>query len=202
MTQAIEVKSLTLMRGNRVLLRDLSLSIPAGQCLVLMADNGTGKTTLLQAIAGLSTPVQGEIFTPNISSHEIRYIGHRNGLWPSLTVAECSQYLAALYGCDDSVLLAQSLAYFDLQDCRDLPVAQCSAGQKRRLALSLLVMSPGKVWLLDEPMAALDSAAQAKLWRLIGRHLQAGGYVCMASHQDKTEMAIADVPLKTVRLTK
>jgi len=184
MTQPIVLKSLTLMRGNRILLRDLSFELPAQQLTVIMAENGSGKTTLLQTLAGLCTPFNGEIDYAGIQPHEIRYIGHQNGLWPTLTVAECCQYLATLYGyADAKAKQDQALALFNLQACADLLVAQCSAGQKRRLALSVLFLSPGKLWLLDEPWTALDSNAQALLWELLAKHLQSGGYACVTSHQ-------------------
>lgn len=183
MIDAVLVKALTLSRGAQPLLHNLSFSISPGELTVITGRNGIGKTTLLQTLARTMTPYSGQIDYPNIPRHEIRYIGHHNGLWPLLTVFENAQMIAALQGGHDSALIRQALQLFDMDQHRDSLISQCSAGQRRRLALAQLVYSPGKLWLLDEPWAALDADATAKLWQLMQAHLAQKGMICVTSHK-------------------
>lgn len=183
MTAAVTVKALTLARDARPLLQNLSFSIQPGELTAITGRNGVGKTTLLQTLAQLLTPLAGQIDYSAISRHDIRYLGHQNGLWPFLTVFENAQMVAALQGVTDTAVIASALQFFDMHQHRANLISQCSAGQRRRLALAQLLYAPGKLWLLDEPWTALDADASAKLWQLIQQHLKNEGMICLTSHK-------------------
>lgn len=166
-------------RGGRELFRDLSFTLERGTLLELRGPNGSGKSTLLRALAGLYPDVEGDIETGALA-----YFGHRGGLSPSLTVAENLAWFLGLAGSDTTDLSAL-LRRVDVP-YPDRLLAQLSAGQQRRVGLARLLMTSvaKPLWLLDEPLTALDSAGEALVGELIEEHLAAGGGVVCATHQD------------------
>jgi len=183
MNEPLTCNALTLSRGKQSLLRDFSFSIRAGELTLISGPNGVGKSSLLQTLAGLLTPIAGTIDMPNIDRQQMNYVGHQTALWSQLTVWENAKLIAALHGISDEVVISNALDYFDLGVLKSQFVAHCSAGQKRRLALTPLIVAPGRLWLLDEPWSALDASMQGRLWDLIHKHCAQGGYICVTSHQ-------------------
>lgn len=174
---ALRVDALTLSRGGRVLVRDLSLGLQPGEALVLTGPNGTGKTTLLRAIAGLVRPDAGSITAPLLA-----YLGHGDALKSAETVREAIGFAARLHGASDAkaALEAMGLSKLVFRAC-----GQLSAGQKRRLALARLTLNPGaRLWLMDEPAAPLDGDGKALLSRLVADFRVRGGMVIAATHAD------------------
>jgi heme exporter protein A len=177
---------LTMMRGLRCIFRDISLSVGAGEALVLTGANGVGKTTLMRAIAGFlplaggSVRLEGgEDASPvGDSSH---YVGHLNAVKRSLTVMETLRFYAAFLGGDASRAeeAADRLGFGALAD---IPAGYLSAGQKRRLALARLLCAERPVWLLDEPTVSLDVRSQELLAGIVNDHLAKGGIVLTATH--------------------
>lgn len=166
-------------RGGRELFRDLSFSLKRGGLLELRGPNGSGKSTLLRALAGLYPDVSGQI-----KARELAYFGHRGGLSPSLTVAENLAWFAGLAGSSapdlPGLLQRVGVPY------PDRLLAQLSAGQQRRVGLARLLMTSATkpLWLLDEPLTALDASGEALVGELIEDHLAGGGGVICATHQD------------------
>jgi heme exporter protein A len=182
----LKAESVAVFRGERLVFRDLSLTLPAGGALVLAGPNGSGKSTLLRLLAGLVRPAAGRVLWngadafADIAAHGSRvvYVGHQDAVKPGLTVTENLRFAAAVSG--RSVRTA--LAAVGLEPLADLPSRMLSAGQKRRLALSRLVLSPAPLWLLDEPTLGLDTAAIEQFGTLLASHRAAGGMVVAATH--------------------
>jgi heme exporter protein A len=182
----LAAENVAVFRGERLVFRDLSLTVPAGGALVLAGPNGSGKSTLLRLLAGLVRPAAGRLLwdgedaLADIAGHgrRVAYLGHQDAVKPGLTVTENLRFAAAVS--ERSVLAAlQAVA---LQDLADLPARMLSAGQKRRLALSRLVLSAAPVWLLDEPTLGLDTASIERFGSLLAGHRAGGGMVVAATH--------------------
>ncbi len=179
----LEADNLTLLKGSSLLLRRYHINIAAGQIIHLTGDNGSGKTTLLQALAGLITPQGGSIrrHAPHL------YLGHRPGIKSTLTARENLRYAARLYhsmnGSGLEARLDAALAAVALNAHDDRQSRQLSAGQQRRCQLARLWLDTPPLWLLDEPLTALDATTSATLLARLEAHRQNGGAVIITSHQ-------------------
>jgi heme exporter protein A len=190
----LKADGVAVFRGERLVFRDLSLAVPAGGALVLAGPNGSGKSTLLRLLAGLVRPAAGRVLWDgedafaDIAGHGRRvvYIGHQDAVKPGLTVTENLRFAAAVSGRS----VPTALAAVGLEALADLPARMLSAGQKRRLALSRLVLSAAPLWLLDEPTLGLDTAAIERFGGLLAAHRAAGGMVVAATH---VPLPLADV---------
>lgn len=190
MPTGLEVTNLALTRGARTLFRDLSFTVGAGEAVVLMGENGAGKTSLLRTIAGFSHPSEGRIaFTGaemtgqivDVAREQVHLIGHSDGLAGSRSAR--AELCFAVDWTGGSRDLALSAAEgLKLKPILDLEVRKLSAGQRRRLALLRLVAAPRAVWLLDEPMTALDAGSRAWVAEQMQRHLNGGGLIVAAAH--------------------
>jgi heme exporter protein A len=179
---------LACVRGGREVFSGLDFSVAAGEALVLTGRNGAGKTTLLRLIAGLLMPAAGTLAVAGGDGEltlpeQAHYLGHRDALKPSLTVTENLTFWAAYL--DDGRggdARGAALAAAGIADLAHLPAGYLSAGQRRRLSIARLLAAPRPIWLLDEPTAALDVAAQARLADLMRGHLGGGGLIIAATH--------------------
>jgi heme exporter protein A len=197
MTLALTLEKLCLIRGGRVLLSGLSLQLESGAVLSLEGPNGAGKTSLLRALAGFLPPAAGAITLRSndsvLSDAEERgsligWLGHADGIKPQLTVREQAVFWASLYGHGESVAAqagepAATLANFGLAALADVPGQRLSAGQRRRLAFARLVLLGRPLWLLDEPLSALDEAGRGRAAAAILSHVGCGGIVIAATHE-------------------
>jgi len=177
---------LSSIRGGRKLFSELSFAVAAGEALLLLGPNGAGKTTLIRTIAGLLSPAAGAIRIDGGEAErsvgeQCHYVGHLNALKSGLTVEENAAFWCRFLGGRRDGLDG-ALEAFGLAALRDIPAAYLSAGQKRRLGLARVLLSERPVWLLDEPTASLDRAAQMALTRAVEGHLAAGGAVVAATH--------------------
>ena len=182
---------LTCFRGDRLLFRDLSLSVNAGQALEVRGPNGCGKTTLLRILCGLTLPEDGTIRWRGrvLRSHdpdylrELRYIGHSDGVKLALSPRENLAIAVALDSGADEAELEAALACLDLADFMDVPCRTLSAGQRRRVGLARLTLGGARLWLLDEPFTALDRSGIEAVRALIEAHLDGDGCAVLTSHQ-------------------
>ncbi len=190
MTIALAIDHVTCVRGHRVLFRDLSLAASGGTLVSLEGPNGVGKTSLLRMIAGFLRPAIGSIvFTTDsvpVSDHEERgafigWLAHQDAVKPQMLVREQLAFWAALFRSQQSV--DEALEAFGLSVQADIPGQFLSAGQRRRLALARLMLSGRPLWLLDEPLAALDVDGKALAARTMAAHCAAGGIVLAATHE-------------------
>lgn len=181
----LSVSGLAVERGGRPILADLGFAVGPGELLLVTGRNGAGKSTLLRAIAGLLPHVAGRIvLEPDegpIGDH-VHYFGHLDALKSSLTVADNLSLWCKVAGTPDHDVIT-ALEAVGLDHLDDLPAAYLSAGQKRRVSLSRLLLVRRPLWLLDEPTSALDAEAEATLGRLLGAHLAGGGLAIAATHR-------------------
>lgn len=187
----LAVESLTLARGPRRLFSHLSWSLAAGEAMVLRGANGSGKTSLLRVLAGLTAADEGAVhwngapWRPLSASQRATclYLGHANALKDDLTVAENLADALAFDGVHaDAAAMTAALDASGLGGRHHLHARRLSQGQKRRVGLARLSLSAKPVWLLDEPTNALDDAGVALFTALLERHLRAGGLACVATH--------------------
>ena len=186
----LEAAGLDCERSGRALFRGLSFSVAPSGLLRIAGPNGSGKTSLLRILCGLLAPTQGEVRwrgTPirrlaEEYSRELVYIGHAAALKDDLTAFENLEIACRLAGVmAPREALAGALSAFAVPE---LPVRKLSQGQRRRAALTRLLLSERvPLWLLDEPFAALDTAAARFAEQLIAQHLTAGGSVVYTTHQ-------------------
>src|SRR5580704_5124462 len=163
----LEVTDLACRRGGRRVFDHLSFALGAGELLALTGRNGSGKTTLLRALALLVRPDAGTVrwqgadvrAEPETWRGRLAWLGHLEGLKGDLSVRE-------------NLLVAERLR------------GALSAGQRRRVALARVVLSQAPIWLLDEPLNALDAPAQAAFRVVLQKHLAAGGRAIAATHAD------------------
>jgi heme exporter protein A len=190
MTIALAVENLTCVRGQRVLFRDLSFSLAAGRALSLQGPNGAGKTSLLRLVAGFLRPAAGtirlrtngeEITDAEECGKFMGWLGHQDAVKPQLGVREQLAFFARLYGSVGDI--DEAMRTFGLMPLAELPGQYLSAGQKRRLALARLQLSVRPLWLLDEPLAALDTAGKKLVAETVTAHCAAGGLVVAATHE-------------------
>jgi len=180
------VDKLSVLRDSRAVLADLSFAVEPGSSLLLLGPNGAGKTTLLRTLAGLLPATAGRLWleggrTDQSLGELCHYVGHLNAIKSSLTVEENARFWQRYLGGTGPVDVA--LATFGLVALKDIPAAYLSAGQKRRLALTRLLLATRPIWLLDEPAAALDQDAQAVLTAAVTARLAGDGLVIAATHQ-------------------
>ena len=186
-TGLLAARSLGCRRGRRWLFKGLNLQLAPGNIAWLRGRNGSGKTSLLRILAGLSAPAEGSVERPNgpATGQGVLYIGHTNALKDDLTLTEAVAFLGQLQGLDNAPERARvALDRLGLASRRDAPVRTLSQGQRRRGALARLALDEGpSAWILDEPYDALDQDSVQMLSGLIESHAARGGAVLLTSHQ-------------------
>lgn len=179
-------------RGGRQLFKDVDCTLHAGHWLYVTGVNGVGKTSLLRMLCGLAQVESGEILWNDVPigsqrdsyQQDLCYLGHLNALQESMSVQENLIFTSALGGIALNGAKAKSvLERFGLRGRSKQLVRHLSQGQKRRVALSRLALSPARLWVLDEPYVAMDEAGIQMLSDLIAAHLDQGGLAVLTSHQ-------------------
>ncbi len=181
MNYLLAFDGLAIGRGDRTLREGLAGAIRRGEIVHLTGPNGIGKTTLLEVLSGLREPHAGRI-SPTPEPEACHWIGHRNALNPAFTPRENLEFWCQLQGVPTGMISA-ALSGFGLQGVADRPCRQLSAGQQRRSALARLSVAPRALWLLDEPLSALDEVATGHWLSLLDSHQRQGGAALITSHQ-------------------
>jgi heme exporter protein A len=176
-----------------MLFEGLDIALAPGSLTWLRGANGSGKTSLMRILAGLSTPVAGEVLlngqplrkAPPLARQSVAYIGHANALKDDLSLHESVAFLARLAGMDrPEERAAAALDTLGLANRRKALVRTLSQGQRRRGALARLALDEQpRTWILDEPYDALDADSIQRLSTLIGAQAARGGAVLLTSHQ-------------------
>lgn len=207
----LEIRALSLMRGDAMLLESLSLSLHAGEALLIKGANGCGKTSLLRAVAGLLTPHSGDIVLRQRDAdargyhllleaqEHLHLVDEKKGVNPPLTVKENLKFLATLLGTAPARLeksvqsapaatepeaIQNALEMCQIAHLADRSVQTLSQGQRQRAALARLLLIARPIWLLDEPFNGLDAAGCALFLSLLARHLDENGLILLATHQN------------------
>ncbi len=190
----LEVRHLSVRRGDDLLLENLSFGLSGGQALMVTGKNGSGKSTLLRAIPGLLPIESGEVMVrianqscpyPGEACH---YLGHLNAMKREMSVYENLAFWKAFMGDftgghTPSLTPQQAADQLGLGEIIHLPYGYLSAGQQRRMAMARLLVAYRPIWLLDEPTAALDAASEKRFSALATDHISKGGIVIAATHQ-------------------
>jgi heme exporter protein A len=188
----LEVLHLACQRGERTLFSGLSFTLAPGELLQVGGANGSGKTSLLRILCGLSPPEAGEVRWEGKSIRDIApdfrtqlfYLGHHNAIKDDLTALENLRLAAVLAGEPVSETEARrALAEMGLAHREDLPAKVLSQGQRRRVALARLLVTRTRLWILDEPLTALDARAVEHIAARLSAHLAAGGLIVLTTHQ-------------------
>ncbi len=203
MTAKLTASNLTLFRGERRLFRGLSFALNPGELLLLEGPNGSGKTSLLRAIAGLLELESGAVSWNETPLHKERqvfqnalvWMSHKVGLKGDLTLVENLQYETTLRPQSD-IEFGDVLKQLGLNRLTRLPLRSLSAGQQRRVALARMLLSSAALWMMDEPVSNLDSEGRRLAMDLVGQHLGRGGMAIIAAHQDLD----IDVPMQKICL--
>jgi heme exporter protein A len=193
------VEELACVRGGRSLFQGLGFAVAAGEVLAVTGPNGAGKSSLLRLLAGLLPPAAGRIAleggdpeqTVGTAAH---FIGHLDAVKGALTVAENLGFTRALLG-GGEMEVETALGLLGLERLAQFPARMLSAGQRRRLALARLLVSPRPLWLLDEPATALDAEGQETLAGLMARHLSGGGLAVVATHSELKIERVVEIRL-------
>lgn len=188
----LEARNLACQRGDRTLFSGLNFTLSSSELLQVAGPNGSGKTSLLKLLCGISSPVEGKILWQGQNARKqgelfrenLLYLGHHNAVKEDLSALENLQIAATLAG--EALTEEQALDALDrigLLGREYLPAKVLSQGQKRRVTLARLLVSRAPLWILDEPLTALDVKAIDLIQARLAEHLAAGGMVVLTTHQ-------------------
>lgn len=181
---ALTATNLTCERGGRIVFRDLSFTLADGELLLLSGPNGSGKSSLIRLIAGLGEAQSGTLALtggePGLAiAQQAHLIAHQEAVKSALSVRENLIFWRDFLG---GGAVDEALEAFGLTRLSAYPAGLLSAGQKRRLALARLALTPRRLWLLDEPTVGLDAASLERLLAVMAAQLARGGMIIAATH--------------------
>lgn len=181
---ALTATNLTCERGGRIVFRDLSFTLADGELLLLSGPNGSGKSSLIRLIAGLGEAQSGTLALtggePGLAiAQQAQLIAHQEAVKSALSVRENLIFWRDFLG---GGAVDEALEAFGLTRLSAYPAGLLSAGQKRRLALARLALTPRRLWLLDEPTVGLDAASLERLLAVMAAQLARGGMIIAATH--------------------
>ena len=188
----LEVSDLACARGDHRLFSGLSFTLSSGELMQVQGENGKGKTSLLRTLCGFLQPEAGSIRWGGVEVGELGdeffanllYLGHHNAIKDELSALENLRISSGHSGVDlDDRQALAALRRLGLKGREHLPVRVLSQGQRRRVALARMLVSQAPLWILDEPLTALDVGAVALIEALLGEHLARGGMVIFTTHQ-------------------
>ncbi|BBI99650.1 cytochrome c biogenesis ATP-binding export protein CcmA [Ferrigenium kumadai] len=203
----LEVSNLACSRGDHRLFSGLSFTLHPGQIMQVQGENGSGKTSLLRTLCGFMSPDEGDILWRGESTRELgedycaemMYLGHLNAIKDELSALENLRISSGLSGVElDEKEAVAALRRMGLKGRELLPTKVLSQGQRRRVALARMLVSKAKLWILDEPLAALDVAAVALIESLLEEHLAREGMVIFTTHQP---LQVAGMDMRTLSLS-
>ncbi len=178
-------------RGGRLLFDNLNFTLQHGQAMIIQGSNGAGKTSLLRIITGLSQPAEGTVLwngsnIDNIAEEfqeQLLYIGHLAAVKRELTVRENLSLLKRFWPADGSMSVPELAEQVGLRKRLSVHCSRLSAGQQRRVSLARLFISTQKLWVLDEPLTALDVDFISVVENCLQQHLISGGMAILTTHR-------------------
>ena len=198
----LQINFLELYRNDDRIFSEISFDLSEGQHLLISGANGTGKTSLLRVICGLTAPTGGTILWNQLATNNIdcryyehlAYLGHKNALIPELTVRENLEY--TFEGNQSMNRTSSVLEAFGLNKYLDQFAEKLSNGQIRKIALSRILLSEKTLWILDEPVANLDTSGTQFLLAEMQAHLDQGGMLITTSNlNDQTLKPSSEINL-------
>ena len=182
-------------RAGAPIVRGVDLALAPGEAVQLFGPNGSGKTSLLALFAGHIRPAEGtlrwrcagEETGPSPFGGSVFFLGHEASVKSALTAEENLLFWASLYGLQGAEArrrVREALAHLNISPLRAVRAGRLSAGQRRRIDLARALLAEREVWLLDEPVAALDSDGDRIVGGVIARHLERGGLAVIATHDN------------------
>ena len=184
----LAVRGLAFSRDETPIFGPLDFSVDANEALLVQGGNGAGKTTLLRVLAGLLRADAGHVeidglpARPESRARHIAYLGHLPGLKADLSALQNLEFLCGLHGRRKAQTAEAAMGIVGLGSYEDAAVRTLSAGQKKRLGLARLWLSPAPLWLLDEPYANLDLDGINLVNRMVQAHLRSGGAALITTH--------------------
>ena len=175
---SLNLDNVAVMRGNRMVLRGISIAARSGDIIWIRGANGCGKSTLLRLVAGLLAVTSGAVHAEG----RIALADENLALDANMTVEAALRFWADMDGASTNVRDA-ALMDMDLQDLANIPVRFLSTGQRKRASIARVLASQADIWLMDEPYNGLDSASCARLDQAMLAHTASGGIVLVAAHQ-------------------
>ncbi len=192
MTSLLEARGVSFRRQGERIFTPLDITLETGSAVVVLGPNGCGKTTLLRLLAGILQASEGQLARHAPTA----FLGHASALKGELNCRENLDFLRRFHGCP-GISSSRALARTGLTGLGLRPARTLSAGQKRRLGLAGLLVSPRPIWLLDEPYASLDDAGGELVDELLDNHLAQGGCAALSTHQ---RMPVLATPAQALRV--
>jgi heme exporter protein A len=190
-TMLLETRSLECVRDDRLLFKDLSITLAAGEVLQIEGANGSGKTSLLRILCGLRRADDGEVLWQGEEVSGVRedyyanmiYIGHLPCIKGDLTTLENIRSLLDTRSQSAPIdEIDQALAKVGLAGFDDVPAKALSSGQRRRILLAFILLAKAKLWIMDEPLTALDVQGVDLVETMLLEHREAGGSAIFTTH--------------------
>ncbi|SAK81412.1 ABC transporter [Caballeronia hypogeia] len=187
----LSARQLDVMRGSRTIVASADFCVDGGAALLIHGANGSGKSSLIAALAGLLPPVAGTVSwrgadvrdEPVRFRRDLAYLGHADGCSGELSVAENLRFAAVLGASGARERERDVLDAAGVLPLMRTRLARLSQGQRRRVALARLVLAHKPLWLLDEPTEALDETGARWFTACIDEHLRAGGTLVATTHR-------------------
>ena len=185
----LNVSHLSFARGNKLVLKDINLSIHNSEVLIIKGSNGIGKSTFLSCIAGFLEPLEGTVeyfsksIDPTISAKNFIFVGEENFAYEDLSILDNIYYWLSL-NCvtPNQKSIHRSIEYLFGRIDVDKKFHRLSYGQKRKMRMLLLLLIDKPVWILDDPFNGLDDETISKLTKIISMKRDQHGMIIMATH--------------------
>ena len=179
MSAVIRIINLTIQKNDRNILDNISLDINEKSFLNIYGANGSGKTSLLKVITGISEIDSGEVV--NYSNNQV-YVGHKYGLKTNLTVSENLALDLQNNNTDKKRGLDEVLEMYKMSKFKDTLVKHLSHGLQKKVSLMRTLLLDSDVWILDEPFSALDEEAKIILNKTFVEAIQQNKTIIITSH--------------------